>query len=74
MPGKTALITGAHGGLGIHVTHAFLDAGFAVVGLAPKILQSDINHASFNPSPRRTRQPRRREKSRRFGHCPLRKN
>ena len=51
MPAKTALITGANGGLGIHVTRAFLDAGFAVVGLAPKILQSDINHANFTPLP-----------------------
>jgi NAD(P)-dependent dehydrogenase (short-subunit alcohol dehydrogenase family) len=51
MPPKTALVTGANGGLGIHVTHALLDAGFAVVGLAPKILQSDINHSNFTPLP-----------------------
>jgi NAD(P)-dependent dehydrogenase (short-subunit alcohol dehydrogenase family) len=51
MPAKTALITGANGGLGAHVTRAFLDAGFSVVGLAPKILQSDMNHANFTPLP-----------------------
>ncbi len=47
MPDKTALITGANGGLGIHVTKALLDAGFAVVGLAPKIQQSDFDHPKF---------------------------
>ncbi len=47
MPGKTALVTGANGGLGIHVTQAFLDARFAVIGLAPKILQSDFKSPSF---------------------------
>ncbi len=51
MPEKTALVTGANGGLGTHVTKALLDAGFAVVGLAPKILQSDINHSNFTPLP-----------------------
>ncbi len=51
MTGKTALVTGANGGLGIHVTQALLDAGFAVVGLAPKILQSDISHSNFTPLP-----------------------
>jgi len=51
MPGKTALVTGANGGLGTHVTKALLDAGFHVVGLAPKILQSDINHVNFTPLP-----------------------
>jgi NAD(P)-dependent dehydrogenase (short-subunit alcohol dehydrogenase family) len=47
MPGKTALVTGATGGLGTHVTKALLDAGFAVVGLAPKIQQSDFDHPNF---------------------------
>ena len=47
MPGKTALVTGANGGLGIHVTQALLDAGFAVVGLAPKIQQSDFKSPNF---------------------------
>jgi NAD(P)-dependent dehydrogenase (short-subunit alcohol dehydrogenase family) len=47
MPEKTALVTGANGGLGIHVTKALLDAGFTVVGLAPKIQQSDFDHPKF---------------------------
>ena len=51
MPGKTALVTGANGGLGTHVTNALLDAGFAVVGLAPKILQSDFGQSNFTALP-----------------------
>lgn len=51
MPSKTALVTGANGGLGTHVTKALLDAGFAVVGLAPKIQQSDFDHPSFTALP-----------------------
>jgi NAD(P)-dependent dehydrogenase (short-subunit alcohol dehydrogenase family) len=47
MPAKTALVTGANGGLGTQVTKALLDAGFAVVGLAPKIRQSDVDHPNF---------------------------
>jgi NAD(P)-dependent dehydrogenase (short-subunit alcohol dehydrogenase family) len=48
---KTALVTGANGGLGTHVTNALLDAGFAVVGLAPKILQADFGHSNFTALP-----------------------
>jgi NAD(P)-dependent dehydrogenase (short-subunit alcohol dehydrogenase family) len=51
MPEKIALIAGASGGLGTHVTKAMLDAGFAVVGLAPKIQQSDFNHPNFTALP-----------------------
>lgn len=47
MPGKIALVTGASGGLGTHVTKALLDAGFAVAGLAPKIRESDYKHPQF---------------------------
>jgi NAD(P)-dependent dehydrogenase (short-subunit alcohol dehydrogenase family) len=47
MTGKIALVTGANGGLGIHVTKALLDAGFTVAGLAPRIQQSDFNHPNF---------------------------
>jgi NAD(P)-dependent dehydrogenase (short-subunit alcohol dehydrogenase family) len=47
MPGKIALVTGANGGLGNQVTKALLDAGFNVVGLAPRIQQSDFNHPNF---------------------------
>ena len=48
---KIALVTGASGGLGIHVTKTLLDAEFAVVGLAPKILQSDFDHPNFTALP-----------------------
>jgi NAD(P)-dependent dehydrogenase (short-subunit alcohol dehydrogenase family) len=51
MNGQTALVTGANGGLGIHVTKALLDAGFGVVGLAPKIQQSDFDHPNFTALP-----------------------
>jgi NAD(P)-dependent dehydrogenase (short-subunit alcohol dehydrogenase family) len=51
MPEKTALITGANGGLGMHVTKALLEAGFAVVGLAPRIQQSDFDHPNFTALP-----------------------
>ena len=44
---KIALVTGANGGLGTHVTKALLDAGFTVVGLAPRIQQSDFDHPNF---------------------------
>lgn len=45
--GKTALVTGANGGLGTHVTRALLAAGARVAGLAPRIRQSDFADASF---------------------------
>jgi NAD(P)-dependent dehydrogenase (short-subunit alcohol dehydrogenase family) len=51
MTGNVALITGANGGLGTHVTKALLDAGFAVVGLSPKIRQSDFDHPKFTALP-----------------------
>lgn len=51
MTGSIALVTGADGGLGTHVTTALLDAGFAVVGLAPRILQSTFDHPQFTPLP-----------------------
>jgi NAD(P)-dependent dehydrogenase (short-subunit alcohol dehydrogenase family) len=47
MIAKTALVTGANGGLGTHVTKSLLDAGFTVVGLAPRIQQSDFDHPNF---------------------------
>jgi NAD(P)-dependent dehydrogenase (short-subunit alcohol dehydrogenase family) len=47
MTRKIALVTGANGGLGTHVTKALLDAGFTVAGLSPKIQQSDFNHPDF---------------------------
>jgi NAD(P)-dependent dehydrogenase (short-subunit alcohol dehydrogenase family) len=51
MSEKLALVTGANGGLGTHVTKALLDAGFAVVGLAPKVQQSDFEHPNFTALP-----------------------
>jgi NAD(P)-dependent dehydrogenase (short-subunit alcohol dehydrogenase family) len=47
MPSNIALVTGANGGLGTHVTKALLDAGFTVVGLSPRIQQSDFSHPNF---------------------------
>jgi NAD(P)-dependent dehydrogenase (short-subunit alcohol dehydrogenase family) len=44
---KIALVTGANGGLGIHVTKALLGDGFTVVGLSPRIQQSDFDHPNF---------------------------
>jgi NAD(P)-dependent dehydrogenase (short-subunit alcohol dehydrogenase family) len=51
MPARTAFVTGASGGLGTYVTQALLDAGFAVVGLAPRIQQSDFDHPNFTALP-----------------------
>jgi NAD(P)-dependent dehydrogenase (short-subunit alcohol dehydrogenase family) len=47
MTGKIALVTGANGGLGTHVTKALLDVGATVVGLSPHIRQSDFDHPNF---------------------------
>ncbi len=47
MSTKVALVTGANGGLGTHVTRGLLDAGFMVAGLAPKIRASDFDHPHF---------------------------
>lgn len=47
MPGKIALVTGANGGLGTHVTKSLLAADFTVVGLSPRIQQSDFDHPNF---------------------------
>lgn len=51
MTERTALVTGANGGLGTYVTKALLDAGFAVIGLAPKIQQSDFEDPKFTALP-----------------------
>ncbi len=51
MASKVALVTGANGGLGKSVTNALLEAGFSVVGLAPKIKSSDFDHPHFTALP-----------------------
>jgi NAD(P)-dependent dehydrogenase (short-subunit alcohol dehydrogenase family) len=47
MENKIVLITGANGGLGKHVTQAFLSAGATVVGASTKIRQSDFDDTRF---------------------------
>jgi NAD(P)-dependent dehydrogenase (short-subunit alcohol dehydrogenase family) len=44
---KTALITGAKGGLGTHVTKTFLAAGANVAGVSRSIQQTDFPDARF---------------------------
>jgi len=51
MKSKVVLVTGANGGLGIHVTQAFLDAGATVIGTSLKIQQSDFTHPDFTAMP-----------------------
>lgn len=51
MTAKVALVTGATGGLGVPVTKALLDAGFATIGLAPKIQASEFDHPHFAAIP-----------------------
>lgn len=51
MDAKVAIITGATGGLGTHVTQAFLNAGYVVAGVAPRVEQSDFDSAQFAPFP-----------------------
>jgi NAD(P)-dependent dehydrogenase (short-subunit alcohol dehydrogenase family) len=51
MTGKVVLVTGANGGLGAHVTRAFLDAGATVVGTSRKIQQSDFSNPRFTAMP-----------------------
>jgi NAD(P)-dependent dehydrogenase (short-subunit alcohol dehydrogenase family) len=51
MTARTALVTGATGGLGTSVTKTLLDAGFTVVGLAPKVHPHDFDHPHFTAIP-----------------------
>jgi NAD(P)-dependent dehydrogenase (short-subunit alcohol dehydrogenase family) len=48
---KVVLVTGANGGLGAHVTQAFLDAGATVIGTSRKIQQTDFSSPSFTALP-----------------------
>jgi NAD(P)-dependent dehydrogenase (short-subunit alcohol dehydrogenase family) len=47
LEGQIVLITGARGGLGAHVTKAFLEAGAWVIGSSRKIVDSDFAHLRF---------------------------
>lgn len=47
MKDKVVLITGANGGLGTHVTQAFLRAGAKVVGTSRRIEDSDFSEGTF---------------------------
>jgi NAD(P)-dependent dehydrogenase (short-subunit alcohol dehydrogenase family) len=47
MNGKVVLVTGADGGLGSHVTRAFLEAGATVVGASRTIQQSAFDSPNF---------------------------
>jgi len=51
MKGKVVLVTGANGGLGVHVTQAFLDAGATVIGTSRNIQQSAFGHSNFTAMP-----------------------
>src|ERR1700730_14524542 len=51
MKGKIALVTGANGGLGTHVTQALLDAGATVVGSSREIQQSEFNSPNYTALP-----------------------
>jgi NAD(P)-dependent dehydrogenase (short-subunit alcohol dehydrogenase family) len=44
---KIALVTGADGGLGTHVTRALLDSGATVIGVSRNIQQSSFEGPSF---------------------------
>ena len=51
MKGKVVLVTGANGGLGVHVTEAFLNAGATVIGSSRKIAQSEFHGESSKAIP-----------------------
>jgi NAD(P)-dependent dehydrogenase (short-subunit alcohol dehydrogenase family) len=51
LAGKVVLVTGANGGLGTAVTHAFLDAGARVAGTSMAISDSDFANPSFSAFP-----------------------
>jgi len=47
MKGKVVLVTGADGGLGTHVTRAFLETGATVLGASRAIQQSAFDSSNF---------------------------
>jgi len=47
MSGPVVLITGAKGGLGAHITRAFLESGATVAGSSRRIADSDFPHPQF---------------------------
>lgn len=51
MKNKVVLVTGANGGLGSHVTQAFLAAGARVAGTSRKIQQAEFAAANFAAIP-----------------------
>ncbi len=51
LQGKVAVIIGAKGGLGTSVTHAFLAAGAAVVGVSRSIQSADFADGHFTALP-----------------------
>lgn len=51
MKNKVVLVTGANGGLGSHVTQAFLAAGATVVGTSRKIQQTEFAGPNFTAIP-----------------------
>jgi len=51
LTGKVTLITGAKGGLGTSVTHAFLEEGARVIGVSRSISGTDFPHESFSAMP-----------------------
>jgi NAD(P)-dependent dehydrogenase (short-subunit alcohol dehydrogenase family) len=51
MKDKIVLVTGADGGLGVHVTQAFLNASATVIGTSRKIQQAAFNSPGFAAMP-----------------------
>ena len=51
MADQVVLITGAKGGLGAHVTRAFLEAGAQVIGTSRQIAATDFASPRFTPMP-----------------------
>lgn len=51
MKDRVILVTGANGGLGTHVTQAFLDAGATVIGTSRAIQQIEFKSPNFTAIP-----------------------